>query len=106
MVESENDCCKKSHSLGMYNDQVYQITIRPAQLHSNSDSNSCMSGILLDSWLLLPQYILLIGAAIALACIVLFRYDSRLMLISFVILWLLLGAWRFAISSPVGDPNQ
>ena len=67
---------------------------------------ACMSGILLDSWLLLPQYILLIGAAIALACIVLFRYDRRLMLTSFVILWLFLGAWRFAISSPVGDPQS
>ena len=67
---------------------------------------ACMSGILLDSWLLLPQYLLLIGAAIALACVVLFRYDRRLMLTSFVILWLLLGAWRFAISSPVGDPQS
>ena len=65
-----------------------------------------MSGILLDSWLLLSQYVLLIGAAIALACIILFWRDSRLRLVSFVILWLLLGAWRYSIASPVGDPQS
>ena len=65
-----------------------------------------MSGILLDSWLLLSQYILLIGAGIALACIILFRHDSRLLLVSIAILWLFLGAWRYSISSPVGDPQS
>ncbi|MGZ3617777.1 MAG: ComEC/Rec2 family competence protein, partial [Ktedonobacteraceae bacterium] len=65
-----------------------------------------MSGILLDSWLLLPQYVLLIGVAIALACIIMFRHDSRLMLVSLAILWLFLGAWRYSISTPVGDPQS
>jgi competence protein ComEC len=65
-----------------------------------------MSGILLDSWLLLPQYVLLIGAAIALACVILSWHDNRWRLVSLVILWLLLGAWRFAIASPVGDPQS
>ncbi|MGZ3644748.1 MAG: ComEC/Rec2 family competence protein, partial [Ktedonobacteraceae bacterium] len=64
-----------------------------------------MSGILLDSWLLLPQYVLLIGVAIALACIIMFRHDSRLMLVSLAILWLFLGAWRYSTSSPAGDPQ-
>ncbi len=60
-----------------------------------------MSGILLDSWLLLPRYVLLIGAAIALACVILFWRESKWMLVSLVILWLLLGAWRYVIASPV-----
>jgi hypothetical protein len=69
-----------------------------------------MAGILFDSWLQLPQYVppnaLLIGAAIALVCVIVFRRDSRWMLAALVILWLLLGAWRFAIASPIGDPTQ
>src|SRR3989442_1380378 len=64
-----------------------------------------MSGILLDSWLPLPQYALLIGAAIALVCVIFFWRDSRWMLVSLAMLWLLLGAWRYAIASPIGDPQ-
>src|SRR5437764_6392063 len=64
-----------------------------------------MSGILLDSWLLLPQLALLIGAAIALVCVILFWRERTWMLVSLIILWLLLGAWRFAIASPIGDPQ-
>jgi competence protein ComEC len=64
-----------------------------------------MAGILLDSWLLLPQYALLIGAAIALVCVIFFWRDSRWVLVSLVILWLLLGAWRYSIASPIGDPQ-
>src|SRR5947209_12824904 len=62
-----------------------------------------MSGILLASWLPLPQPALLIGAAIALACVILFWRESKWMLVSLVILWLLLGAWRYVKASPVGD---
>ena len=65
-----------------------------------------MSGILLDSWLLLTPLILLTGAAIALGCVILFWRDNRWRLVAIVILWLLLGAWRFAIASPVGDPQS
>jgi competence protein ComEC len=65
-----------------------------------------MSGILLASWLPLPQPALLIGAVIALACTILFWGDSRLRLASLAILWLLLGAWRYSISSPMGDPQS
>jgi hypothetical protein len=70
---------------------------------------ACMSGILLDSWLQLPQYVppnaLLIGAAIALACVILFWRNSSWMLVSLIVLWLLLGAWLYAVVSPIGDPH-
>ncbi len=62
-----------------------------------------MSGILLASWLPLPQPALLIGAAVALVCVILFWRESKWMLVSLVILWLLFGAWRYAVASPVGD---
>ena len=65
-----------------------------------------MSGILLDSWLQLSQYVLLIGAVIALTCVILFWRDSRLRLASLIILWILLGAWRYSITSPIGDPQS
>jgi competence protein ComEC len=65
-----------------------------------------LSGILLDSWLLLSQSVLLIGAAIALVCTILFWRESRLRFASLVILWLLLGAWRYAIASPAGDSQS
>src|SRR5437016_2339258 len=65
-----------------------------------------MLGILLDSWLLVSRYVLLFGAAIALACVILYWRDNRWRLVSLGILWLLLGAWRFAIASPVGDPQS
>jgi competence protein ComEC len=65
-----------------------------------------LSGILLDSWLLLSQSVLLISAAIALVCTILFWRESRLRFASLVILWLLLGAWRYAIASPIGDPQS
>jgi hypothetical protein len=52
------------------------------------------------------QTALLIGAAIALACLILFWRDSRVMLASLAMLWLLLGAWRYTIASPLGDMNS
>src|SRR5260221_11573762 len=64
-----------------------------------------MAGILLDSWALLPSLALLIGAAIALLCVILLWRNSKGMLTSLAILWLLLGAWRFASVSPSGDPQ-
>lgn len=64
-----------------------------------------LAGILLNAWLLLPSLILLLGAAIALiGVIVLWRSDLGILL-SLVALWLMLGAWRYAIASPVGDPQ-
>jgi len=64
-----------------------------------------LSGILLESWLPLPSTALLIGAAIALIGVILFWRDSTWMLVSLVMLWILLGAWRYAIASPIGDPH-
>ena len=59
-----------------------------------------MAGILLESWLLLPSGALLIGATIALVCVIFLWRNGRGMLVSLIILWLLLGAWRYAIVSP------
>ena len=64
-----------------------------------------MAGILLESWLPLPSLVLLIGAALALVCVILLWRNSWGMLISLVMLWLLLGAWRYGIASPVDDPQ-
>jgi len=64
-----------------------------------------MAGILLDSWQPFPQYALLTGAAIALVCVIFFWRDSRWLLVSLALLWLLLGAWRYATASPIGDPQ-
>jgi hypothetical protein len=64
-----------------------------------------MAGILLESWLPLPSLALLIGAALALICVILLWRNSRGMLVSLVMLWLLLGAWRYTTTSLVGDPN-
>src|SRR5689334_7684586 len=65
-----------------------------------------MSGILLDSLLQASQIALLIGAFITLACTILFWQNSKLRYASFIIFCLLLGAWRYAISSPIGDPRS
>src|SRR5574340_1079484 len=65
-----------------------------------------MAGILLDSMLQVSQTVLLIGTVIALACTILFWQDSKWRYASFIILWLLLGAWRYAISSPIDDPRS
>src|SRR5260370_40897740 len=62
-----------------------------------------MIGILLYSWILYPSLDLLIVTAIALLCVILLWRNSKGMLASLAILWLLLGAWRFASVSPVGD---
>jgi hypothetical protein len=64
-----------------------------------------MAGILLESLLLLPSLALLIGAALALLWVILLWRNSRGMLVSLVMLWLLLGAWRYAAASPAGDPQ-
>ena len=64
-----------------------------------------MAGILLESWLPLPSFVLLIGAALALICVILLWRNSRGKLVSLAMLWLLLGAWRYTTSSFAGDPQ-
>src|SRR5947209_2076455 len=62
-----------------------------------------LAGILLEAWVSLPAFALLAGACAALLWLILLWRDSQARLIMFIILWLLLGAWRFAIASPTGD---
>jgi competence protein ComEC len=62
-----------------------------------------LAGILLESWVSLPAFALLVGACAALLWLIPLWRDSQARLIMFIILWLLLGAWRFAIASPTGD---
>jgi len=60
-----------------------------------------MLGILLDSWLQLTQYtaVQIIGAAVALACVILFWHDTRWRIVSIAVLCLFLGAWRYSYAS-------
>ncbi|MGH2497706.1 MAG: ComEC/Rec2 family competence protein [Ktedonobacteraceae bacterium] len=64
-----------------------------------------LAGILLDAWALLPPVALLIGAVLSLLSGILFWRRGNIGLISVVICLLLLGAWRYAQVSPVGDHN-
>jgi len=63
-----------------------------------------LTGIALDSWLLLPSFALLIGAGAAVLLAVLLWPDRQARLVMLIILSLLLGAWRFASVSPGNDP--
>lgn len=62
-------------------------------------------GILVGSSLLLSSFALLIGAVVMLVCVALLWYDSRSRWISLLILFAILGAWRYSSVSPVGDPQ-
>src|SRR5947209_11391225 len=64
-----------------------------------------LAGILLESWVSLPAFALLAGACAALLWLIPLWRNSLGRLIMLIILWLLLGAWRFAIASPAGDPQ-
>jgi competence protein ComEC len=64
-----------------------------------------LAGILLDSWLLLPSFALLIGATAAILLVLLLWRDAKPRLLMLVILFLLLGAWRYASVSPGNDPQ-
>ena len=64
-----------------------------------------LAGILLNYWMKLPPLILLIGAAVALVCVILLWRSDPGVLLSLLALWVLLGAWRCAIASPAGDPQ-
>jgi competence protein ComEC len=62
-----------------------------------------LTGILLDTWTLLPPFALLTGAALCLLSTIVFWRRSQIRLMSFLACLLLLGAWRYALVSPVGD---
>ena len=62
-----------------------------------------LAGILLESWVSLPAFALIAGACAALLWLIPLWRDSQARLIMFIILWLLLGAWRLAIASPTSD---
>src|ERR1700674_3804273 len=64
-----------------------------------------LAGILLDAWTLLPSFALLTGAALCLLSTIVFWRRSQIRLASLVACLLLLGAWRYALVSPVGDHN-
>ena len=62
-----------------------------------------LAGILLESWVSLPAFALLAGACAALLWLIPLWRDRQARLIMFIILWLLLGAWRLALVSPTVD---
>ncbi|HEU0000857.1 MAG TPA: ComEC/Rec2 family competence protein, partial [Ktedonobacteraceae bacterium] len=62
-----------------------------------------LAGIVLDAWALLPSTALLVGAALSLLSGIIFWRSSQIRLISLLMCLLLLGAWRYAQVSPVGD---
>src|SRR5579871_2719034 len=64
-----------------------------------------LGGILLDAWALLPPIALLAGSMLCLLAAILCRRDPRIRLIALAACLLLLGAWRYALASPVGDPT-
>ncbi|MBV9259332.1 MAG: ComEC/Rec2 family competence protein, partial [Ktedonobacteraceae bacterium] len=63
-----------------------------------------LAGILLDSFVLLPSFMLLVGAAVILILIVLLWHDRQSRLIACMFLCLFLGAWRYSYSSLINDP--
>ncbi|HJT58640.1 MAG TPA: ComEC/Rec2 family competence protein, partial [Ktedonobacteraceae bacterium] len=64
-----------------------------------------LAGILLGRWEQVSAPVSLIGAAIALVCVIVFWRSDRGILLALIVLWLMLGAWRYAIVNPNGDPQ-
>ncbi len=64
-----------------------------------------LAGILIDSFVLLPAFMLLIGATITLILIVLFWHERQSRLIMCMLMCLFLGAWRYSSSSLTNDPQ-
>jgi competence protein ComEC len=64
-----------------------------------------MAGIVLDRYVLVPAMFMLVGAVAALVALIIWWRDQRARLLLLLALWLLLGAWRYAIASPVNDPH-
>src|SRR2546428_2093598 len=64
-----------------------------------------LAGIVLDSFLVLPSFALLLAAGAALASMVVLRQDPQARLTTLLITCLLLGAWRYTTASPGSDPQ-
>ena len=62
-----------------------------------------IAGILLGKWIPLPALALLVAAFIALLCLILYWHNFQVRMGILIIIFLLLGAWRYTISSPVND---
>ncbi len=64
-----------------------------------------IAGILLGNWVPfpLPSLVLLVTASIALLGLMLFWHIFQVRVILLIIIFLLLGAWRYTISSSIGD---
>jgi len=65
-----------------------------------------LAGTLLVSWIPLPPMVPLIGAIAALIGVVFFWRNGQGRLIALILLWLLLGAWRYTLASPLNDPQS
>jgi hypothetical protein len=68
-------------------------------------AGACLTGMLLASLVQLPSVSLLIGGIPALIAMPFLWNDTRARIILLIILSLLIGAWRYTIASPVGDPQ-
>ena len=64
-----------------------------------------LGGILLDAWALLPPVALLAASALCLLTAIFCWRRSQVRLIALAACLLLLGAWRYALASPIGDPT-
>lgn len=65
-----------------------------------------LAGIVLDAWLALPPFVLLVGVAAGLILILPFWHDRRRRLVLCLIVGLILGAWRLAIAQPQANPLE
>ena len=62
-----------------------------------------IAGILFGNWILLPSLVLLVAAFVMLLGLILFWHNFHARMVLLSMLFLLLGAWRYTISSPIGD---
>lgn len=64
-----------------------------------------MAGIILDSWMPVPSFLLLAIAALVAGAVFVFWSQPARRYLLLLALCVLLGAWRYATVSPVGDPE-
>lgn len=64
-----------------------------------------LAGILLGCWAHVSAPVSLVGAAIALIGVIVLWCSDRGILLALIVLWFMLGAWRYAIVNPNGDPQ-